>query len=46
MSQGVHVVAYSPLGHDPKAILGDPELVSIAKSAGKTPAQVNRPEAA
>ena len=35
------MVAYSPLGHSPKEILGDPELVSIAKAAGKTPSQVS-----
>ena len=35
------MVAYSPLGHSPKEILGDPELLSIAKDAGKTPSQVD-----
>ena len=34
------MVAYSPLGHSPKAILGDLELISIAQAAGKSPAQV------
>ncbi|KAK9832348.1 hypothetical protein WJX74_007427 [Apatococcus lobatus] len=37
---GVHMVAYSPLGHSPKEILGNAELVNIAKAAGKTPSQL------
>jgi 2,5-diketo-D-gluconate reductase A len=34
----IAVEAWSPLGHG--AVLGDPVIVSIAKNAGKTPAQV------
>ena len=38
--QGVHCVAYSPLGHGQGDLLSHPAVAEVAAAAGKTPAQV------
>lgn len=39
-SQGVHCVAYSPLGVGKEALLQHPAVLEVAAETGKTPAQV------
>ena len=38
--QGIPVMAYSPLGHDVRRLLGSPALRAVADRRGDTPAQV------
>ena len=41
--QGVHCVAYSPLGHGSYLLFDLPEVKAIAEEVGRSPAQVNPP---
>jgi hypothetical protein len=42
--QGVHSVAYSPLGHVKDSdVMGHPAVAEVAAETGKTPAQVREP---
>ena len=41
--QGVHCVAYSPLGHGSSVLFDLPEVKAIAEEVGHTPAQVKPP---
>lgn len=38
--QGVHPIAYGPLGHGKGGLLDHPVVAQVAQAAGKTPAQV------
>ena len=40
--QGVHSVAYSPLGHSKEDLVTHPVVLDVAAEAGKTAAQVSR----
>lgn len=40
--QGVHSVAYSPLGHSTAELLSHPAVLEVAAEAGRTPAQVRQ----
>lgn len=42
--QGVHTVAYSPLGHSKTDLLANPVVIEAAKDVGVSPAQVGLSE--